>query len=114
MSDFSVTAADSTLQDGTDAIAVKISCPTYELNVWLRVPEVALLETVPETPWEQGSIQAGMSAGAKVFWSCDDGEVSVGVGHDDQTWDFGVAISLDDFEVMMTEIHRELDERESA
>jgi hypothetical protein len=100
-------AASSELEDETPAIAVKISGGDYELNVWLRMPELPLLAKVPTTTWDDGALRAGQSASAAAFWSCDDGQVSVFVGHDDETWDFSVSFPAADFQDMLDEIERE-------
>jgi hypothetical protein len=97
--------------DGSAAIALKISCNAYELNIWIRDAELPRLDSVPLTSWEAGAIKIGTSAGADVWWSSDDGRISIGVGHDDQTWDFGVGFSLSDYSRLRNAIDDELKER---
>jgi hypothetical protein len=104
---FSV-SAEWSLEDGRPAIAVKIQGPAYELNVWIPVSELPSLRRVPSTRWEKGALRIGRSAGSETFWSCDSGEVFIGVGHDDQTWDFGVLLSEGEFSRLLSEIEREL------
>jgi len=85
------------MSDGSTGIALKVQSTSWELNVAFSPPEVhELLET--ELPsWLSGSLKVGVSAGQAVAWSCDDGRVSILVGHDDQSWDFGVFVSIDEF-----------------
>jgi hypothetical protein len=42
---------------------------------------------------ERRSIQAGESAGARVYWSAGDGDhANLMIGEDDETWDVSVAV----------------------
>ena len=102
------TAERSWLEDMTPAIAVKISAPSYEVNVGLRLEEVGLLPAILSTSWKTGAKPVGRSAGAHVFWSCDDGMVSLGIGHDDQTWDVGISFSAEAFHRMLAAIQHEI------
>ena len=108
MSTISITAARAYIEDDVPAIAVKISGQSYELNIWLQLPDVERLRDVKTAPWADGSIRAGTSANAPAFWSCDRGAVFVGVGHDDETWDFGISTTMADFHALLAEIEREL------
>jgi hypothetical protein len=74
---------------------IKFAAPDWELNVSVPASEVAVLRRVPSSPWLPGAVRAGVSAGSPAFWSAEaDGRVSVLVGHDDQTWDFGVSFPM--------------------
>lgn len=87
--------------------AIKIVHEAFEMNVWVQRDELTAFAKVIDTKWESsGSMRIGTSAGAPVFWSCDDGRVSVLVGHDDETWDFGVSIP----ETTLLELVRQLPE----
>jgi hypothetical protein len=82
---------------------IKISTPDYELNV--AVPAPHDLRRVLSDPWVSGSVKVGESAGAPAFWSVGkDGRVSILVGHDDETWDFGVSVPLATFEEILREV----------
>ncbi len=107
---FDTSAESAYLQDGSPAIALKIQGPRYELNVLLSIAELPLLREVLSTRWDSGALRIGSSAGAAAFWawSCEAGEVWVGVGHDDETWDFGVLFPKSDFLALIAEIEREL------
>jgi hypothetical protein len=106
--EFSLSAGAASLGDGRPAIAVKVQGPAYELNVWIPISELAALRRVPSTPWEAGALRIGESAGSPAFWSCDSGEIFIGFGHDDQTWDFGVTFPATEFLGLLSEIEREL------
>lgn len=103
-------ANSSTVGPNDDApgVCLKISGAAYEMNVWLAVADLHLLERVPSTPWEGGALKLGTSAGADVWWSCDDGEVLIAAGRDDQTWDFGVNIPLARFADLRAAIDHEV------
>ena len=105
---FSLSAEASWLEDGAPAIALKIQSDVCELNLWLAVSSLPRLREVPSTPWEAGALRLGTSAGSSAFWSCDDGEIFVGVGHDDETWDFGVSFPETLFPDLIAEIERAL------
>jgi hypothetical protein len=104
---FSFTAEEADLL-GAPAVVLKISGPSYEINVWLRPPEVRVLDAVPNTSWQASrAIRAGTCAGASVFWSCDDGEVFISVGDDDESWDLGISFPLSLFSELMDDIENE-------
>ena len=106
--EISVSAGAGSLRDGTPAIAVKIQGPEYEINISIPISELAVLRKVPLTQWESGALCIGKSAGSASFWSCDSGQIYIGVGHDDQTWDFGVMFPESEFSGLLAEIEREL------
>jgi hypothetical protein len=85
---------------------IKLAAPDWELNVTVPAAEVAALRRVPSSPWLPGSIRAGVSAGSPAFWSAEaEGRVSVLVGPDDQTWDFGVSFPM----AALAEVLREIE-----
>ena len=90
------------------AIGLKISSDAFELNVHLRVSELARLDDVLSTRWEAGALQLGTSASSAAWWSCDDGQVAICVGHDDQTWDFSIAFPVSEFANLRESINGEL------
>jgi hypothetical protein len=106
--ELSLSAEAGSLDDGRPAFAVKIQGAAYELNVWIPVSELSALRKVPSTPWGTGALQIGESAGSASFWSCDSGEIFIGVGHDDQSWDFGASFPESEFARLLSEIEREL------
>lgn len=93
------------------AVVLKISNDVFELNVWLRTSELARLDDVLATRWESGALQLGSSANAAAWWSCDNGDVAICVGPDDQTWDFSITFPASEFAKLRESID-ELAERE--
>lgn len=89
-------------------VCLVISATEYELHVQLHLDEIQLLEKVPFTPWETGALKIGTSANADAWWSCDDGTIFIGIGHDDQTWTFGVHFPVDRFDDLRAAIADEL------
>ena len=55
-----------------------------------------------------GALRIGECAGAPVFWStgAESNSISVLVGHDDQTWDFGVALPASTIGEILKRIER--------
>jgi hypothetical protein len=75
--------------------AIKIQTLQCELNIWIKADEVALLHQVKAARWDsRGSLNIGSSAGVPVFWSSEDDTLSILVGHDDETWDFGLILPI--------------------
>jgi hypothetical protein len=84
---------------------IKLSATDWELNISVPAVEVPILRRVQSSPWLPGSVRIGTSAGSPTFWSAEaDGRVSVLVGHDDQTWDFGVSFPI----AVLHEVQREI------
>ena len=92
-------SADLSYDDNhAKCVLIKIQADSYELNIWVPDLDIPKLRNLPK--WEPGSEQIGSSAGRPAFWSLDDGRISVLIGQDDQTWDFGVSFD--------TATHREI------
>lgn len=71
-------------------LLVKLQAVGWELNIRIYPDEVPALLRVRSADWNQrATVRIGTTAGAPVFWSCRDGELSVLVGDDDETWDIG-------------------------
>jgi hypothetical protein len=106
---FSFCASHSTVGPADDepGVDLKISGSECEMNVCLALAELHLLDRVKSTPWEQGSLKIGTSAHAPVWWSCDDAKVFIAAGVDDQTWFFGVSLSLAQFAELCAAIRDE-------
>lgn len=87
-----------TVDEADDRPVWKISSETIEVNVYFHEGDVSRLLDVSAADWNaRKSIQAGTSAGQKVWWSCDSGIVTLLIGHDDESWDIavtGIAIDL--------------------
>ena len=76
----------STRQSFTKTI--KISTDQWELNIWLTDKDIANLKAIRPGPWtDRKSLQSGTAARASVFWSIEDGKLTILVGEDDETWD---------------------------
>ncbi len=73
--------------------ALKISCDQWELNVYLTETDLTALKSARPGPWaDRKSVKAGTTARAPVFWSMEDGKLTLLIGDDDETWD--VAFTL--------------------
>jgi hypothetical protein len=68
--------------------AIKISSDQWELNIWLTERDIVNLKAIRPGPWaDRKSLQSGTVARAPVFWSIEDGKLTILVGEDDETWD---------------------------
>jgi hypothetical protein len=101
-----VSGGMAVLEDNSSGVAIKIQSIDWELNIYFHPQEINNLKRITETSWIDGSIKAGRSARSDVFWSCDEGSVSILIGHDDQTWDFGVFIPQSEFIKILHEFQR--------
>lgn len=85
-------------------VSFKFSCEHFELNVAVPHGQLIRLELASTQEWEAGSIHAGTSAGASVFWAAGEpGYIAIMVGHDDETWDFSVTVPIGAFAVALCE-----------
>ncbi|XGV95718.1 MAG: hypothetical protein ACAF41_23620 [Leptolyngbya sp. BL-A-14] len=78
----------------SDPLSVKLQSNAAELNIWLKFSDVAaILSGIPGGDGVH-ALAAGTSANAQAFWALGgSGELFIVVGHDDETWDFGVTLS---------------------
>jgi hypothetical protein len=74
----------------------------------MRPDELSILQRVSETDWNsRGSLQIGRSGDAPAFWSSDSEHLSILIGHDDESWDFGVMLPRRTLEDILSEIRAE-------
>jgi len=101
-------AVDVTLERESDGqILVKIGAPAWEVNVRASAGDLTKLADVRSADWDQRrSIQLGKSAEASVFWAFRDDEVTLMIGHDDETWDVFVSFPIDIVEAIVSELDR--------
>jgi hypothetical protein len=95
-------------EQGNHLFILEIQRYDWEMNIWLTADELALVPSVRAARWdERQSIQLGLCAGAPTFWSCEDGNLSILVGHDDECWEFGVTLPEEIIDDVIAEIKRE-------
>jgi hypothetical protein len=81
--------------DAAGALAVKLQADEWEVNVRASRIELTALSQIRSAEWdERRSIRAGESAGAPVFWASDGEDATLMIGHDDETWDIAIALSV--------------------
>jgi len=85
---------DYTVEPEDAGVLLKLQTDEWEANVHASAEELLLLSNIRSASWdERRSIQAGESAGARVYWSAGEGDhASLMIGEDDQTWDVSVAV----------------------
>jgi len=94
------------LSKGKPAILLKIQKKSYEVNIWFSIDEIPILQEVESISWKDGSVKIGTSANSDVSWSSDGNEVSIFIGHDDETWDIAVYIKKKELKELIAEIEK--------
>jgi hypothetical protein len=95
-------------EQGKPCFILKFQKQDWEMNVWMTAEELALIPNVRTARWDgRGSIQLGECAGFPTFWSFENGNISILVGHDDESWDFGVTLPERIIDDVLAEIERE-------
>jgi hypothetical protein len=75
--------------------AVKLQAETWELNIRAPLSDLARLRDIRDAHWDaRGSLAIGTCAGASVYWASSDGQATILVGDDDETWDVAVTVPL--------------------
>jgi hypothetical protein len=98
--------SEALFENGSPAVTLKIQGRMFELNVWMRPDELPMLERVSGSNWGQReSIQIGQSGNTPAFWSSDAESISVVIGHDDESWDFGITLPRDAIPRILADIH---------
>ena len=102
------TVNDALFENDEPAVVLTIQGPMFELNVWMRPDELPLLDGVSEADWDsRGSLRIGRCGAAPVFWSSDAEHLSILIGHDNETWDFGVTLPRNTLKDILQEIRAE-------
>jgi hypothetical protein len=101
---------DVTVALETDGLlGVKLQTPAWEVNVRASPAEIASLRDIRGADWDtQRTIAAGRSAGESAFWAYEDCEVTLMIGHDEETWDIGVTIPVETVDELVSQAEREV------
>jgi hypothetical protein len=84
--------------------SIKLQGQGWELNVHLDSREISRLLEVAQCSWQKRrALRIGKSGSSDVFWSVDNGEPAILVGHDDETWDFGVFVPQSVLDMIIAE-----------
>ncbi|MGN9786482.1 hypothetical protein ACTMTF_34015 [Nonomuraea sp. ZG12] len=88
---------DVTLDESDDSVAVvKLQAETWELNIWAPMADLFRLRGIREVDWDaRRSLPVGTCADARVFWAASEGQATILVGQDDETWDIAVTVPLE-------------------
>ncbi|MGI5224013.1 hypothetical protein [Actinoallomurus sp. CA-142502] len=87
---------DVTIGEPVDSLlTVKLQGETWELNIWASASDFGRLREIRSADWAaRRSLAIGTSAGAPVYWATSDDQVTILIGHDDETWDIAVMVPL--------------------
>jgi hypothetical protein len=87
---------DVTLDESAGSVvSVKLQAEMWELNIRASTTDLLRLHDIQDADWDaRRSLPIGTCAGASVYWAMSDGQVTILIGHDDETWDIAVAIPL--------------------
>ena len=92
--------------DGASCFFIKLQGPECEVNVTTSARELEELRAVGSARWlDRKSLRIGQCLGTPVFWSLQDGRLSVLVGPDDETWEVGYSAP----ESIVTALLQEMD-----
>jgi hypothetical protein len=98
-------AVEIDTEGGSKFYTIKISTDTFEVNVRVPAHDAAKLEKVRATPWINGALRIGESAGSPAFWSIGGhGQASILFGQDDQSWDIAVLFPPATIDAILQEI----------
>jgi hypothetical protein len=87
---------------------LKIQGPMFELNVRLRPDELPILERVSEANRNaRGSLEIGRCGAGPAFWPSDDEHLSILIGPDDESWDFGAMLPTGKLTAILDEVRAE-------
>jgi hypothetical protein len=65
------------------------------LNIWAPIAELVQLRDIGAADWDaRRTLAIGTCADAPVFWAMSEGQATILIGHDDETWDVAVTIPL--------------------
>jgi hypothetical protein len=104
MPSISVCLNSTSDEQGNTIFVLKIQEQSWELNIWMAKNELDLIPDVRTANWNQRiSVQIGKCAGLPTFWSCEDGILSILIGQNDESWDFGVTMPEAVIDNMITE-----------
>ncbi|MCE7010361.1 hypothetical protein LWC34_47295 [Kibdelosporangium philippinense] len=82
-------------ESGDSAVAMKLATDAWELNVQASAADFMRLREIDSADWlARRALAVGRCAGVPVFWVSSGGQVTILVGHDDQTWDIAVTVPL--------------------
>ena len=75
---------------------MKLQTDDWEVHLRASAHDLVRLSEIRSADWsDRRSIQVGESAGAPVFWATTNGQASLMIGHDDETWDIVIALPFD-------------------
>ncbi|PIE50523.1 MAG: hypothetical protein CSA38_02690 [Flavobacteriales bacterium] len=79
------------------SISIKLGNDYLELNISeLKFEDIEKFKNIEEYKWEnRNSIKAGKTLDSDVFWSFQEGRVTILIGQDDECWEVGINISLE-------------------
>ena len=81
----------SVQREADGGFLVKLAADEREVNVHLSTTDIRAL--VESAHWsERGTMRAGESAGAPVFWASDGNQARLLIGHDDETRDDSITV----------------------
>ena len=103
-SSLEISAIEISDHAGNAAIGLKIQHQDYEMNLVLDYEEIHQLTMLSDS--QPGSVQIGSVAGAATFWSNINGRISILVGTDHESWDYGIWIDEQDLQEIVEQVER--------
>lgn len=95
-------------EQGSQTYVFTIRGKDWEINVVMTEAELMLLPKVRMARWsERTCLHIGKCAGVQTCWSCDEGNLSILIGKDDECWQFGVLMPETEIDNIIAKIKRE-------
>lgn len=106
---FDITAVAAVLPTGAAAVALKLSSPQLEVNVWLPRAQAGTLATVIDREPTARALQLGVAAGSAAHWARDEqGDYHLLIGEDAETWDIGLTFDQVTFAALVAAVNEVL------
>jgi hypothetical protein len=96
---------DKPSDDFNDIYHLKIqNNNSWEINIRVNKEELLLIPNIKFARDDRTTLKIGTCVDAPVFWSCENGYLSLLIGSDDECWDFGVFLPENEFENIISEL----------
>lgn len=103
--EFSFSLGDFVDEQSDREHLLKISSANWELNILLSKDELSKIPDVVNARWEnRNCLRLGDCLGASTWWSLEEHGLSILVGFDEESWQFGVTMPHSVLQNLFSEI----------
>lgn len=105
LSDYSICANKGGDNDGNRVASLNVGAPDYHLVLEIRSDDLDKLPKVRGANWdERTTLKIGTVHLSPAFWSMKDDELSILVGHDDESWSIAFTLPSSLLDTMIQEL----------